>query len=69
MDYVQADKEKEKALLNNRKLAEQRKKDEVMSLYTPIDIVQPKIPFGVGASFLPYPAIDTGSDCDLVMRF
>lgn len=43
------DKEKEKAALVARKAAEQRKKDEVASLFTPIDIIQPKVPFGVGA--------------------
>lgn len=38
-----------------------------MSLYTPIDIVQPKIPFGVGTLSLTYPAVNTGTDCDCTM--
>lgn len=44
----QIGKEKEREALKLRKLAEQRKKDELAALFTPIDIVQPKIPFGVG---------------------
>lgn len=43
-------KEKEKELLKQRKLTEQRKKDEVNALFNQIDIVQPKVPFGVGQS-------------------
>lgn len=49
----QATKEKEKELLKARKAMEQKKKDEINSLFTPIDIVQPKIPFGVGQSSSP----------------
>jgi hypothetical protein len=45
---AEKDKQKEKDALAARKAAEQRKKDEVASLYTPIDIVQAKVPFGVG---------------------
>ncbi|ORY57096.1 hypothetical protein BCR35DRAFT_309681 [Leucosporidium creatinivorum] len=44
---AEKDKQKEKDALAARKAAEQRKKDEVAALYTPIDIVQPKVPFGV----------------------
>lgn len=45
---AEKDKQKEKDALAARKAAEQRKKDEVASLYMPIDIVQAKVPFGVG---------------------
>lgn len=45
-------------MLKARKENDQRKKDEVAALFTPIDIVQPKIPFGVGASlFIPFHTI------------
>lgn len=46
--FLKASKEKERALLAARKLQEQRKKDEVASLFTSIDIIQAKVPFGVG---------------------
>lgn len=45
------DKEKEKAALQARKAAEQKKKDEVAALFTPIETIQQaKVPFGVGTS-------------------
>ena len=47
---AEKDKAKEKEALAARKAAEQRKKDEVNALFTPIDIVQAKVPFGVGGS-------------------
>lgn len=37
-------------MLKARKENDQRKKDEVAALFTPIDIIQAKIPFGVGTS-------------------
>lgn len=43
------EKEKEKQALQERKRAEQAKKELEASLYTGPEIVQPKVPFGVGA--------------------
>lgn len=46
---AEKDKQKEKDALAARKAAEQRKKDEVNSLFTPAEMIQqPKVPFGVG---------------------
>ncbi|GAA6028016.1 hypothetical protein JCM8097_001831 [Rhodosporidiobolus ruineniae] len=41
------EKQKEKERLAEKKRAEQAKKDELHALYQPLDIVQPKVPFGV----------------------
>ncbi|GAA5844328.1 hypothetical protein JCM11251_001719 [Rhodosporidiobolus azoricus] len=41
------EKQKEKERLAEKKRQEQAKKDELHSLYNPLDIVQPKVPFGV----------------------
>ncbi|GAA5892902.1 hypothetical protein JCM6882_006890 [Rhodosporidiobolus microsporus] len=41
------EKQKEKERLAEKKRQEQAKKDEMHALYNPLDIVQPKVPFGV----------------------
>ncbi|GAA5948688.1 hypothetical protein JCM21900_005261 [Sporobolomyces salmonicolor] len=43
----QQEKQKEKERLAARKAAEMKKKEELQQLFQPIDIVQPKVPFGV----------------------
>jgi hypothetical protein len=45
------DKQKEKERLQAKKALEQKKKDEISALFTGPEIVQPKVPFGVGAFF------------------
>ncbi|KDE06607.1 hypothetical protein MVLG_03103 [Microbotryum lychnidis-dioicae p1A1 Lamole] len=41
------EKDRQKAAMAARKAADAQKKDELANLFTPIDIVQPKVPFGV----------------------
>ncbi|GAA5988068.1 hypothetical protein JCM11641_007919 [Rhodosporidiobolus odoratus] len=41
------EKQKEKERLAEKKRVEQAKKDQMNALYNPLDIVQPKVPFGV----------------------
>ena len=43
-----SEKKREKEALQEKKRREQAKKDELNALFTPLDIVQPKVPFGVG---------------------
>ncbi len=49
-----SEKKREKEALQEKKRREQAKKDELNALFTPLDIVQPKVPFGVGKCSPPF---------------
>lgn len=62
-----SEKKREKEALAEKKRREQAKKDELAQLFTPLDIVQPKVPFGVGKLIwaVPFPRLPELSSADL----
>lgn len=62
------EKEKEKQRINEKKKAEAAKRELDGQLYGVTEIVQPKVPFGVGAFSFPRPLLRLSSSRALVCR-